>query len=98
MSRFFTRLEWTGQNEAIVLQMWCLSSWLVQRLPGCAKMLNKLLQINKETRRFKLRNFMRLRRAIESLMFTVYTQPTSRFIRRLRRPGFQHAGWVAVYL
>jgi hypothetical protein len=47
-----------------------------------------LLQIKMETRRFKTLIFSGFARIIESSMPTVYRQFTSRFFRRMQRPGF----------
>jgi hypothetical protein len=47
-----------------------------------------LLQIKMETRRFKNLFFSGLARITESTMSKVYRQFTSRFFRRIRRPGF----------
>ena len=57
-----------------------------------------LLQMNGETRRFKPLNWLRSNSATESLMTTANAQSIGRFYRRLRRPGFHHAGWVVEYL
>ena len=57
-----------------------------------------LLQINRETRRFNCLNLIHHYKAFLSFMPTECAQPASRFIRRLRRPGIDDAGWVAVYL
>ena len=61
------------------------------------KNIKYLLQSFRETRRFNPLNLIRLYSYFVSLMTRSYAQPASRFIRRLRRPGIHHAGWVAVY-
>ena len=51
-----------------------------------------------ETLRFNALIFFRRDRVLESLMIAAIKQFASRYIRRIQRPGIQHAGWVAVDL